>query len=71
MHGTLPDMGVRTYMVRGETREDCQAALDELCQLLQAVPTMRPSDVIGPGWVARAVRAATAPAGESAQATPG
>ncbi|MGW7053114.1 hypothetical protein [Streptomyces sp. NPDC054887] len=47
-------MGV-SYMVRGRTREQCQAALDELCRLLGAEPTMRPTDAVGPGWVARAV----------------
>lgn len=51
-------------MLRGATREQCQAALDELCQLLGAEPTLGPSDAVGPGWVARAVRKPTAPADE-------
>ena len=57
-------MGVSdlVYMVRGATREECQAGLDELCQLLGAAPTLGPSSAVGPGWVARAVRKPTAPA---------
>ena len=54
-------MGV-SYMVRGQTRAECQQALDRLCRLLDAVPTNPPTDTIGPGWVARAT--AAAPAGE-------
>ena len=42
-------------MIRGRTRTECQAALDRLCRLLGAVPTVLPTDRIGPGWVARAV----------------
>ncbi|GKQ35169.1 hypothetical protein [Streptomyces sp. A012304] len=45
------------YMVRGGTREICQRELDRLCQLLGAVPTMRPSAAVGRGWTARAVPA--------------
>ena len=43
------------YMVRGRTRETCQQALDRLCRLLGARPTMLPNDSVGRGWVARAV----------------
>lgn len=56
-------MGV-SYMVRAGSREQCALALDELCRLLGAVPTLRPTDVIGPGWVARAQVAAPAAKGE-------
>jgi hypothetical protein len=44
------------YMVRGSSREICQRELDRLCEALGAKPTMRPNDVAGRGWVARAVR---------------
>jgi hypothetical protein len=53
-------MGV-SYMVRGRTRLECQAALDRLCRLLDATPTLRPTDRVGPGWIARAVHTPTAP----------
>lgn len=56
-------MGV-SYMVRGRTREECQRALDQLCRLLGAQPTLRPTDRIGQGWIARAVPTTAAPAGE-------
>lgn len=57
-------MGVSdlVYMVRGATREECQAGLDELCQRLGAVPTLGPLNTVGPGWVARAVCKPKAPA---------
>lgn len=42
-------------MIRGRTREQCAEALERLCRLLGAVPTVLPTDRIGPGWVARAV----------------
>lgn len=47
------------YMVRGSTQAVCQRELDRICQLLGAVPTMRPTDGTGRGWVARAVPART------------
>ncbi|WP_344492000.1 hypothetical protein [Streptomyces enissocaesilis] len=47
-------MGV-SYMVRGRSQAECAEALARLCRLLGAVPTLRPTDRIGPGWVARAV----------------
>ncbi|MFF3928243.1 hypothetical protein [Streptomyces hirsutus] len=50
------------YMVRGGSREACQRELDRLCRLLDAQPTMRPSDSTGRGWVARAVPTTKAPA---------
>ena len=56
-------------MVRGQTRDECQQALDRLCRLLDATPTNPPSDCIGPGWVARAT--ATAPAGKGGGRTVG
>ncbi len=56
-------MGV-SYTVRGRTAEECQDRLDRLCALLGAVPTIRPSDRFGTGWLARAVERDTAPAGE-------
>ncbi|MFI2349715.1 hypothetical protein ACH492_22210 [Streptomyces sp. NPDC019443] len=56
-------MGV-SYMVRGQTRDECQAALDRLCRLLGATPTNPPTDRVGPGWVARAQAAAPANEGE-------
>jgi hypothetical protein len=43
------------YMVRGRTEAICQEALNRLCQLLGARPTMLPTDGTGRGWVARAV----------------
>ncbi|MET9517434.1 hypothetical protein [Streptomyces sp. NPDC002994] len=46
-------MGV-SYMIRAGSREQCAERLAELCRLLGAVPTLRPTDCIGPGWVARA-----------------
>jgi hypothetical protein len=45
------------YMVRGRTEAICQEALNRLCQLLDARPTMLPTDGTGRGWVARAVPA--------------
>ncbi|MFF1341119.1 hypothetical protein ACFVYT_24900 [Streptomyces sp. NPDC058290] len=54
-------MGV-SFMVRGSTESECQRALDELCRLLGAVVTTAPSDALGRGWVARAVRMPQAPA---------
>lgn len=56
-------MGV-SYMLRAATREECQRALDDLCALLGAVPAILPTDRHGAGWIARAVHAPTAPAGE-------
>lgn len=55
-------------MVRGQSRAECQAALEELCRLLGARPTLPPSDRIGPGWVARAQATAPATKGEGRQA---
>lgn len=52
------------YMVRGKTEAICQQALDQLCQLLGARPTMLPTDGTGRGWVARAVCAAPAEPGQ-------
>jgi hypothetical protein len=54
-------MGI-SYMVRGGTREQCQQALDELVELLGAVPTILPTDRHGAGWLARAVVTPKAPA---------
>ncbi|MFE5368171.1 hypothetical protein [Streptomyces mirabilis] len=60
------------YMVRGSTRAVCQRELDRICQLLGAVPTMRPTDGTGRGWVARAVpRTTKAPAGDAPGRGPG
>lgn len=50
------------YMVRGRTRAICQRELDRICQLLDARPTMRPTDGVGRGWVARAVPTTKTPA---------
>jgi hypothetical protein len=50
-------------MIRGRTRAECQAALDRLCRLLGARPTIGPSDRLGDGWVARAVGTPEALAG--------
>lgn len=55
-------------MVRGGTQDECQAALDRLCRLLGARPTLPPSDRIGPGWVARAQATAPVVKGEGRQA---
>ncbi|WP_327300396.1 hypothetical protein [Streptomyces goshikiensis] len=57
-------MGVSdvSYMVRGGTREQCQRALDELCRLVGARPTILPTDRHGAGWIARAVSMPKAPA---------
>lgn len=52
-----------SFMVRGSTRAECQRELDALCAALGAVPTVGPSDRLGPGWVARAVKMPKAPAG--------
>jgi hypothetical protein len=49
------------YMVRGGTQEICQQALDRLCELLNARPTMLPNDSTGRGWIARAVATAGVP----------
>jgi hypothetical protein len=54
-------MGI-SYMVRGSTAAECQQALDELCRLLGAVPTILPTDRHGSGWLARAVVTPKAPA---------
>ena len=43
------------FMVRGRTRAICQQYLDRVCTLLGATATMKPSDTLPPGWVARAV----------------
>ncbi|MFB7707911.1 hypothetical protein [Streptomyces sp. NPDC056105] len=50
-----------SYMVRGSTRAVCQRELDRICRLLDAVPTMLPSDTVGRGWTARAVPTTKAP----------
>lgn len=50
-------------MLRGDTRQECQRALDELCRTLGAVPTILPTDRHGAGWIARAVPTPKAPAG--------
>lgn len=50
-------------MLRGDTRQECQRALDELCHTLGAVPTILPTDRHGAGWIARAVPTPKAPAG--------
>lgn len=50
-------------MLRGDTRQECQRALDELCLAVGAVPTILPTDRHGAGWVARAVSTPKAPAG--------
>jgi hypothetical protein len=49
------------YMVRSRTREGCERELDRLCRLLGAVPTTRPTDAAGRGWVARATPAPASP----------
>lgn len=54
-------MGV-SYMVRAATREQCQRALDELCEAIGAVPTILPTDRHGAGWIARAVPTPKTPA---------
>lgn len=53
-----------SYMVRGRTRELCQSRLEALCRRLGAVPTSTPAESLGGGWIARAVEATAAPAGE-------
>ncbi|MEX3099541.1 MULTISPECIES: hypothetical protein [unclassified Streptomyces] len=50
-------MDETVYMVRATSREACQTALDRLCAALDARPTLLPSDIVGPGWVARAIAA--------------
>jgi hypothetical protein len=59
-------MGVSdvSYMVRGRTQQQCQAALDALCRRLGAVATSAPAQSLGGGWIARAVLMPAAPAGE-------
>lgn len=54
------------WMVRGKTRDICQREIDWLCQQRGATAAMKPTDVMPPGWVARAVlrHADTAPATE-------
>ncbi|MGW5429971.1 hypothetical protein ACWET9_22575 [Streptomyces sp. NPDC004059] len=52
------------YMVRGSSRETCQQALDQLCRLLGARPTMLPTDGTGRGWVARAIPTRPAESGQ-------
>jgi hypothetical protein len=54
-------MGI-SYMLRGDTRQECQQALDELCRAVGAVPTILPTDRHGSGWLARAVVTPKAPA---------
>ena len=51
-------MGV-SYMVRGRTEAECQRALDDLCRRLGAAVTNPPTNVVGRGWVARAVPGTT------------
>lgn len=43
------------WMVRGRTQAICQRELDWLCQQRGATPAMNPTDVMPPGWVARAI----------------
>ncbi|MGW2177703.1 hypothetical protein ACWCXX_06305 [Streptomyces sp. NPDC001732] len=44
-----------SYMIRGRTEAECAAALERLCRLLGAVPTILPTDRLGSsGWLARA-----------------
>lgn len=49
-------MAIR-YGVQADTREECMAALHELCERLDARPATLPTDVLGNGWLARAVPA--------------
>jgi hypothetical protein len=55
-------MDAVSYMIRSSSRAECQRELDALCRLLGARPTVGPSDRLGPGWVARAVKTPEAPA---------
>ncbi|MFJ8923877.1 hypothetical protein ACIREK_30920 [Streptomyces sp. NPDC102415] len=44
------------YTVHGGSRQECQQALDELCQHLDAAVTLLPTDRLGGSWIARAER---------------
>jgi hypothetical protein len=50
-------------MVRAGTEAECRAALAAVCASLGAEPAMEPTNRLGDGWIARAVKPA-APAGE-------
>jgi hypothetical protein len=56
-------MGELSYMVRADTEQACQDALDRLCAALGARPTILPTAGTGRGWIARAVPTTKAPAG--------
>lgn len=47
-------MAIR-YGVQADTREECMRALTDLCERLGAQPATLPTDVVGNGWLARAV----------------
>jgi hypothetical protein len=48
-------MNEASYMVRGRTRDICQRELDRICTLPGIEAASKPTDVMPPGWIARAV----------------
>ena len=42
--------------MHGDTRQECQQALDDLCRLVGAAVTLLPTDRLGGSWIARAER---------------
>lgn len=42
--------------MHGRTQQECQQALDDLCQSLSVSVTMLPTDMLGGRWIARVAR---------------
>ncbi|MFE4420418.1 hypothetical protein [Streptomyces sp. NPDC056817] len=53
------------FAVQADTQQECAQGLKELCASLSLVPSMPPRQMIGNGWMARAVPKQKAPTAES------
>jgi hypothetical protein len=60
--GHNPDMGI-SFSIKAPSEAECWAELEWLCRERGARLTIEPTDRLGEGWIARAVKPA-APAGE-------
>ncbi|MFF4791859.1 hypothetical protein ACFY2M_19320 [Streptomyces sp. NPDC001276] len=53
------------FTVQADTQQECAQGLKELCARLGLEPAMPPQQMIGNGWMARAVPKQKAPTAES------
>ncbi|MGW4825472.1 hypothetical protein ACWEP4_43015 [Streptomyces sp. NPDC004227] len=53
------------FAVQADTQQECAQGLRELCARLSLVTAMQPQQMIGNGWMARAVPKTKAPTAES------